>query len=147
MNQTEAVKFALQKFVQHGLMDWGVKISARMRRISGCCDYRKREIRLASWIFQPGAGEKIRDTILHEIAHAMTPGAHHGPAWKVAAMAIGAKPNRCFNADDYGMVRPQGRYSVTCAGCGRTHYKHRRTDRAYKCNCGHDGILYFKRNS
>lgn len=40
---------------------------------------------------------QITDTILHEIAHLMTPGHSHGPAWRRACVAIGAEPTPCYD--------------------------------------------------
>ena len=37
----------------------------------------------------------IRDTILHEIAHALTPGQHHNDVWRRKATAIGCTGQRC----------------------------------------------------
>ena len=40
-----------------------------------------------------GSEEQIRDTVLHEIAHAIAGhGAGHGPLWKATARRIGATP-------------------------------------------------------
>ena len=40
-----------------------------------------------------GSKEQIRDTVLHEIAHAIAGReAGHGPLWKVTARRIGATP-------------------------------------------------------
>ena len=144
MTSAEALIFAREKLKQYGLEEWRVKVSNRMARSSARCSYRKREIRLGAWIFQPGAGEKIRDTILHEIAHAMTPGAHHGRAWQVVAEMIGAKPNRTFIPEKHGMERPKGRYSATCPQCGIVHYMHRYTGNRYQCKCGFKPIIFRK---
>lgn len=37
---------------------------------------------------------QVRSTMLHEIAHAMTPWHHHDNAWKWAFASIGGKPTR-----------------------------------------------------
>jgi hypothetical protein len=39
---------------------------------------------------------QVTDTILHEIAHALTLGDGHGYAWKRKCIEIGAKPERCY---------------------------------------------------
>ena len=58
-------------------------------------------------------GENV-DTLLHELAHARTPGAHHGPVWKNAAVEMGCTGKRCCNAFDQpaylgGMLSEAGR--------------------------------------
>ena len=37
----------------------------------------------------------FRDTVLHEIAHVLTPGDHHGPKWRSVAREIGCTAKRC----------------------------------------------------
>src|SRR5690348_10686263 len=39
--------------------------------------------------------DEIRDVILHEIAHALTPTNGHDAVWQAAARKVGAKPERC----------------------------------------------------
>ena len=41
----------------------------------------------------------MRDTILHEVAHALTPGDNHGPLWRRVCRQIGARPERCYTND------------------------------------------------
>ena len=63
--------------------------------------------------------EKIRDTILHEIAHAIAGhAAGHGPKWKAACRQIGAIPERLYKDEDFGMVvRHKARAYANCP-CG-----------------------------
>jgi predicted SprT family Zn-dependent metalloprotease len=65
----------------------------RSKRCFGVCSFSKKEIRLSRIITETEGKEKIRDTILHEIAHAIAGGhAGHGKVWKRVAAMIGAKP-------------------------------------------------------
>ena len=42
---------------------------------------------------EKSGGAEIRDTVLHEIAHALVgPEARHGPEWKAIAKRLGATP-------------------------------------------------------
>jgi hypothetical protein len=53
------------------------------------------------------------DTCLHEIAHALTPFAGHGPVWQAMCMKIGANPSRFgyyLHGDGIG-------YKFTCDKC------------------------------
>lgn len=58
----------------------------------GLCRYRAQEIVLSRYFTQLETEEHVEDTILHEIAHALAPGAGHGRAWKIQAMKVGATP-------------------------------------------------------
>lgn len=71
--------------------------------------------------------EKVRDTILHEIAHGLTPGNHHGEKWKAACVRIGAKPNRCYSSEDTNT--PKMKYEAVCGGCNEVYGKMRMTER------------------
>lgn len=59
------------------------------KRAFGLCSYRKKEIQLSIFLSETEPFDSVCDTILHEIAHALTPGAGHGPAWKAVARRIG----------------------------------------------------------
>src|SRR5258708_12602425 len=64
------------------------------RRRAGCCRYRYRVISLSTPLMSAWTIEQARQTILHEIAHALTPGDHHGPAWARKCRELGIEPNR-----------------------------------------------------
>lgn len=55
----------------------------------GQCDYAKRRITYSGPILPHRSEEEFRQTMLHEIAHAMTPGAGHGPIWRAKARQLG----------------------------------------------------------
>jgi hypothetical protein len=55
----------------------------------GLCDYKKKRISFSGQILPHRTREEFRQTMLHEIAHAMTPGAKHGPIWKAMARQLG----------------------------------------------------------
>lgn len=77
---------------EHGLTDWTLAFVEAKRRL-GDCRYRDRVIRISRAHALEGSEEQIRDTVLHEIAHAIAgPKAGHGPLWKATARRIGATP-------------------------------------------------------
>ena len=77
---------------EHGLADWTLAFVEARRRL-GDCDFRDRVIRIGRAHALEGSEEKIRDTVLHEIAHALAGReAGHGPLWKETARRIGATP-------------------------------------------------------
>ena len=76
----------------HGLTGWTLAFVEAKRRL-GDCHSRHRVIRISRTHALGGSKEQIRDTVLHEIAHAIAGReAGHGPLWKVTARRIGATP-------------------------------------------------------
>jgi predicted SprT family Zn-dependent metalloprotease len=78
--------------------------------------------------------DEVRDTILHEIAHALAPGDGHGPKWRMTCLRIGARPKRCYDdASVVSLPRRVARYEMGCVACGWWVGRHRRTRRKYAC--------------
>ena len=77
---------------EHGLIGWTLAFVEAERRL-GDCDFKGRVIRISRSHALEGSDEQIRDTVLHEIAHAIAgQEAGHGPMWKATARRIGATP-------------------------------------------------------
>ena len=77
---------------QHGLGEWTFAFLEAERRL-GDCHFQDRVIRIGRAHALDASEAEIRDTVLHEIAHALAgPEARHGPQWKAAARRIGATP-------------------------------------------------------
>ena len=76
----------------HGLDDWTLAFVESRRRL-GECWYDHQLIRIARHHAIEDPEPEIRDTVLHEIAHALAGhAAGHGPVWKAIARRIGATP-------------------------------------------------------
>ena len=77
---------------EHGLGEWTFAFLEAERRL-GDCNYAERVIRIGRTHALDASDAEIRDTILHEIAHALAgPEARHGALWKATARRIGATP-------------------------------------------------------
>jgi hypothetical protein len=64
---------------------------------------------------------KTRDTILHEIAHALTPGHNHDSVWRAKSIEIGCDGKRCYGSDV--------RAPRACGVCCNAYNGRRFTDR------------------
>jgi predicted SprT family Zn-dependent metalloprotease len=115
---------------QHGLKDWSFRFDRAKRRF-GCCYYATRTITLSQHLTVLNDEATVRDTLLHEIAHALTPAAGHGPAWRAKCLELGAKPERCFSCRDVKL--PAAKYALECRHCGWRHPRHRRSSARYVC--------------
>jgi predicted SprT family Zn-dependent metalloprotease len=101
------------------------------RRRFGCCKYRSRTITLSKYLTHLNDEKEVRNTILHEIAHALTPGHHHDWVWKAKAREIGCSGDRCYSGKS--VTTPESRYIAVCSGCGHTHKRHRATHSVSSC--------------
>jgi len=117
---------ALQLMVQHGLHGWAFRFN-RCKQAMGLCVYQRRTIELSIYFVErDNPVEEIRDTILHEIAHALVGRGHgHDKVWKRKCIEIGARPVRCENAN-----MPEGKWQAWCGGCGKNFHRHRKPKRA-----------------
>jgi predicted SprT family Zn-dependent metalloprotease len=119
---------ALSLMAEHGLSAWLFRFNKNLRR-AGVCFYpgrtRPGRIELSVHFVQLNTEADIRDTILHEIAHALT-GPHHGhdDLWKATCVRIGARPERCYDSDQ--IVMPRGKWIGECQGCRKKYFRHRR---------------------
>jgi predicted SprT family Zn-dependent metalloprotease len=130
MELAPARQLALDLMQQHGVGDWRFRFDHARRRL-GCCHYGSRTISLSQPLTMLNPEATVRDTLLHEIAHALTPGAGHGPAWRLCAASLGARPRACADADD--VVMPPAPYALVCDGCGARLARYRRPRRRYVC--------------
>jgi predicted SprT family Zn-dependent metalloprotease len=122
---------------RYGLRDWSIQFNRRKTEM-GLCLFDSRTIQLSIHFVELNDMDAIRDTLLHEIAHALVgPGHGHNAVWKHKCLEIGTKPERVC----YEVAMPTGRWQATCAGCGMLHSKHRKPKHFigwYCCHCGKD---------
>lgn len=131
----EAKKLAETLMAGHALTGWAFEFDNAKRR-AGVCKYRigvrsgvkGGVIGLSRHFVRANTAAEVTNTILHEIAHALTPGDGHGWLWKAKCVEVGAKPVRCYDAPGSGrsVVMPAGKYQATCPGCKRLFHLHRR---------------------
>lgn len=106
---------------EHGLdkQGWSFAWMNRMRTL-GLCKYGPKEVLLSVPYVDRHDREHVDQTCRHEIAHALTPGAKHGPEWVAIARELGVEdPKPCTEAD-----MPEGRW-VAEHSCGKRYSKHR----------------------
>lgn len=132
--RVEVRNLALGLMGQYGLLDWTFVYNRRKRAL-GLCRYATKTIELSIYFVDGNTIEEVRDTLLHEIAHALVgPGHGHDWVWKVKCAEVGARPERCGEAD-----MPEGRWKAACPACGQGFSRHRRprTLRGWCCKkCG-----------
>lgn len=137
MDIKEVYTFATKLLQEHGLSQkgWTIQFDNAKRRF-GQCRYRSKVISLSKPLTEANHYVEVADTLLHEIAHALVgPGHGHDAVWKRKCIDIGAKPQRCYTAED--VVTVAGKYRAVCGGCGTIHTRHKKAPRGkrYACKC------------
>ncbi|WP_446667447.1 SprT-like domain-containing protein [Janibacter limosus] len=114
---------------EHGPEDWRLVVD-RAKKRAGVCRAAERTIGLSGPLTALHSPEQVRDTVLHEIAHALVGPRHgHGPRWQAMASSIGAAPERCLPQDAPSV--PGARVG-TCPA-GHTIDRHRRPSQVTSC--------------
>ncbi len=113
---------------QHGLSGWSFVFDRAVRR-AGKCSYRERTISLSAPLAKLHDEAEVRETVLHEIAHALTPGEGHSAVWRRTALRIGSNGERCV---DSAAPQVPGAWQGTCAA-GHTVQRHRAPQRVVSC--------------
>lgn len=113
-----AKRMARQLMDEYGLTNWEFKFDRAVKRF-GQCLYGPKVISLSLPLTERNGEEEVKDTILHEIAHALVgPGQHHNDRWKEECVKVGARPVRCY--DGMAVKQPPAKWKLTCPNCGHT---------------------------
>lgn len=117
----------------------------KAKRRFGCCRYVAKEITLSKYLVEANphqVGKKIKDTILHELAHAFCieiygrrEGRGHDYKWVSIAKQIGSEGRRCWSTKDFGGVnKAQSKYTGVCPSCGTKSHYHRKPKLRRSCS-------------
>ena len=131
MRLLQAEKLVNELMAQHGLIQAGWKFNwLKHSSIAGLCNYTKKEINLSLELTMLNIESEVKDTIVHEIAHALTPNDGHGKKWKAKCVEIGCRPEQFYTDDQ--KVRASVRYLAVCEYCGR---EHKQSEKTLSCYC------------
>lgn len=127
MNITDALDLLNKSLISHGLSDWTGGLDNSRRRF-GLCSIGKKHISISKPLCELNSDDEVRDTILHEIAHALAWQRHnencgHDKRWKAICVEIGARPVACF---DHDVVQPAAPWVLVHRETGevfRSYYK------------------------
>lgn len=130
MDLQEAAALAQELMGRHGLTGWRFGFD-RARVRAGACHHHDRRITLSPHLTRAHSLEQVRETLLHEIAHALVGPRHgHDAVWRARARSIGATGERCYDAGEVPVV--PGRWQGRCAA-GHVVHRHRRPTRVLVC--------------
>lgn len=129
MHTATALRLARSLLDAHGLREWTVALD-RAKTRAGATHFRSRRITLSGPLTRAHEEDLVRDTILHEIAHALVGPSHgHDRVWKAKAREIGASDERCFSSEAARELAP---FIGTCSN-GHEVRRHRRPTRLIAC--------------
>lgn len=113
MQLAKAEQLALGLFSEHGLVGWKFQFGQSVRKF-GLCDPLNQRIIISAPLVELNDEARVKNTLLHEIAHALTIGHGHDRTWRSTAITIGCDGRRCY--DHTKVIRPARPYIGTC-GC------------------------------
>lgn len=112
MKTLEAYQLARKLMKKHNLVAWDLEFDFAVRRF-GFCSWKKRTISLSRKLVELNSVEQVTNTILHEIAHALSPlGSGHNQVWKKIALSIGDDGGRLY--DNAKVITPPKKFIATC---------------------------------
>ena len=130
MNLKEIESYAKEQIKTY-IPTWKFNWNNRKKSL-GVCSYNKETIFLSKPVFslsENSTFEKVRNTVLHEIAHALTPGNHHGKTWKRTLIQMGGDGNRLADIE----YKVKGNYIYKCPNCDKVSYFYRQIKKLYAC--------------
>jgi predicted SprT family Zn-dependent metalloprotease len=153
MDQTLAHQMALELMEHFGLFEagWRFRWGSGKRQLGSVRVTRRRHptssriiehktLTLSRHLVSLNTTQEVRDTILHEIAHALAGVEHgHDAVWKAVCLKIGAKPQRLAD-ESVRIVSPA--WEILCPSCRKVvAQRHRRMnrDRLKSSYCRHCG--------
>ena len=131
MKLDDARSLAEQLMKEHNLHDWTFEFDYAKRRF-GCCHHRDKRISLSRFLTELNDEHHVKNTILHEITHAvLPPKTHHSKLFYEKCVEIGCRPQRCYPKD---VIKPKPKWTAICKYCGKVVNKCRKP--RVKRSCG-----------
>lgn len=129
MDLLDAFRLGERLLAEHGLDGWRLELDQAKRR-AGICRFGPRVIGLSAPLTRLHSEQEVRDTLLHEIAHALVGPRHgHDAVWQRRAREIGATATRCLPEDAPRLPAPW----VGVCPSGHVIERHRRPERVASC--------------
>jgi len=100
-----AQREVLKMMDENHLDGWGFQFDRATHRF-GQCRSGDKMITLSRPLVFLNTPERVRLTIIHEVAHALTPGHHHDWVWKQKCKELGGDAKRCFTDSDTITPKP-----------------------------------------
>jgi predicted SprT family Zn-dependent metalloprotease len=93
------------------------------KTIFGMCYWHLGIIELSKPLTQLRTNTEVMQTIMHEIAHGLTPGDRHGKLWQAQMRKFGLPAHRCTPDVDRSSL---ANWKATCWSCGMQDFMYRK---------------------
>ena len=138
MNITEAQRMLRKELDKHELYHVTTKMNGRLTSAFGRYRYHRlsnyKVVELSTKLVEINDEDRVRLTILHEVAHALTEGHGHDAVWKAKLLEIGGDGKRCYSSSDTNTIerrRSNKIYTLQCQGCDYSGGRYRRRMNGY----------------
>ena len=115
MELNKARELALKLMQENNLEGWAFRFISSFACF-GWCKGSKKEIQLSQEFIKLNIEERVKKTIIHEIAHALTPREHHSYIWQMKCIQLGGDGQRYLTVKDTVMPEIK-KYLYECPNC------------------------------
>ncbi len=123
MEISQAIKMGEELLEKYDLEGWIIKMDGSKRRFGQCRSWEK-TISLSKTLVELNSEERVKNTLLHEIAHALTKEERgHGREWRKMALFLGIKPKATYSYDN--TITPETPFTYICQKCGFEYGRYR----------------------
>ena len=145
-NLVEANRLARDLMDHYGLQDWRLEWGNAKNQF-GVCYYIRRILRFSRPLTKARSLDEFRNTVLHEIAHALVGHDHgHDRVWRAMFISMGGNGKRLSGGVPTEVTRAMSNYILRCAVTGRElGTRQRRTMAAIDrliCKCHREQVLW-----
>ncbi len=118
MELTRVKELANWYLMKYGIASKGwIVIFNNSKRKFGWCSYTTKIISLSKPLCLLNEEKYVKNTILHEIAHALVGPSHsHNQVWKNKSIELGCDGSRCYSEN---VITPKGKYRYICMNCNK----------------------------
>ncbi len=148
MTKSDYKRFAKKHLRKHGLDEWTVEFSGRMKKDVGKAVFKSKTrnkviVLSKAWFVdyedQINDTEELKDVILHEVSHCLDikrrGKSGHGLKWKMCARKVGADPTRTTDAVPRSLKAQVADWKRVCPECKQVagYYFSKPTSEKYAC--------------
>lgn len=121
MNITRAKQILREELDKNELYHVEAKMNGRLTSAFGRYRYHRysqyKVVELSTKLVEINDEDRVRLTILHEIAHALTEGHGHDYVWKAKLLEIGGDGKRCYSSSDTNTIERKTSRTLLRAFC------------------------------